>query len=418
MNEKRARLETNAVYSSLTNESKKILADCENSYRLSSQQLIALTKILKDFEMWGRRTREMILPQPAPTAEGKNRGRDFMHKMTVLWKECKSTPPDYSLFTGQVEKAGPLTMTTADPDARILGTCPVASSKTRCCNLMTLDAVLRCGFSCSYCSIQSFYYENTVSMCRDLAAKLADIKLDPHKTYHIGTGQSSDSLMWGNKNGLLDDLCAFAEKHPNVILELKTKSARTDYLENREIPPNVLTTWSLNTSTIIKNEEHGTASLEKRLQAAARIASKGGLVGFHFHPVVYYQNWEADYTELAGRLVERFDPATVTMVSIGTITLAKQLVKDLRKRNIKTKILQMPLENAAGKLSYPLEIKKKLFSTLYEAFNPWHNEVYFYLCMEEKSLWNDTFGYEYSSNEEFEADMKSRYLRKINNRVG
>jgi len=37
-----------------------------------------------------------------------------------------------------------------------LGRCPVASEKTRCCNLLTLDAVEKCGFDCSYCSIQSF----------------------------------------------------------------------------------------------------------------------------------------------------------------------------------------------------------------------------------------------------------------------
>jgi len=111
-----------------------------------------------------------------------------------------------------------------------LGSCPVASPKTRCCNLMTLDAVESCGFDCSYCSIQSFYNQNTITFDKNFAQKLSSLKLDPNKRYHIGTGQSSDSLMWGNKEGVLEALFTFAKANPNVILEFKTKSHNISYL--------------------------------------------------------------------------------------------------------------------------------------------------------------------------------------------
>ncbi len=62
-----------------------------------------------------------------------------------------------------------------------LGSCPVASPKTRCCNLMTLDAVESCGFDCSYCSIQSFYNENKIGFDKDFKTKLKNLKLDPIK---------------------------------------------------------------------------------------------------------------------------------------------------------------------------------------------------------------------------------------------
>ncbi len=86
-----------------------------------------------------------------------------------------------------------------------------------------MDAVENCGFDCSYCSIQSFYHDNQVIFDTGFADKLAQLELDPEKTYHIGTGQSSDSLMWGNNYKLLDALIRFADANPNVILELKTK---------------------------------------------------------------------------------------------------------------------------------------------------------------------------------------------------
>ena len=100
-------------------------------------------------------------------------------------------------YKGFSEKDKPKTLKpvlkSSDKPTLGLGMCPVASPKTRCCNLMTLDAVEKCGFDCSYCSIQSFYHGNEVVFDGGFADKLARLELDPQKTYHIGTGQSSDS---------------------------------------------------------------------------------------------------------------------------------------------------------------------------------------------------------------------------------
>jgi len=106
----------------------------------------------------------------------------------------------------------------------------------------------------------------------DLRQKLRDLELEADRFYHIGTGQSSDSLMWGNRHGILDALCEFAADRPNVLLELKTKSANVAYFLDRPVPANVVLSWSLNTPVVIRNEEHFTAGLEKRLAAARRVA--------------------------------------------------------------------------------------------------------------------------------------------------
>jgi len=54
-----------------------------------------------------------------------------------------------------------------------------------------------------------------------------------------------------------------------------------------------------------------------------------------------------------------------------------------------------------------------MFSFAYQSLKKWHNKVYFYLCMEDHSLWKDVFGYEYPTNETFENDMKLHYINKI-----
>jgi spore photoproduct lyase len=76
----------------------------------------------------------------------------------------------------------------------------------------------------------------------------------------------------------------------------------------------------------------------------------------------------------------------------------------------------MPMEDAAGKLSYPYKLKVEFFSHVYQQFKVWHDSVFFYLCMEDASLWPAVFGYDYADNREFEDAMKKAYLDKINTR--
>jgi spore photoproduct lyase len=366
-----------------------------------------------DLNSWGESDIENIWPElDAGNKNGRDKKKELLSQLSNRWHKLKAEPNRYSqALTPSSKKPS---VTTASKDQLALGYCPVASEKTRCCNLLTLDAVESCGFDCSYCSIQSFYHGNQVIFDSNFADNLSKLKLDPDKTYHIGTGQSSDSLIWGNRHSILAALIDFAESNPNVILELKTKSANINYLSKAEIPPNIICTWSLNTQTIIENEEHRTASLRQRIDAAREIADRGAIVGFHFHPIVHYSGWEDEYFSIYTQIQKTFTPSEVAMISIGTLTFIKPVVKKIRERNFYSKILKTPLTEAAGKLSYPKDTKLKLFQHAYDSFSQkWQNDVFFYLCMEDHKLWKQVFGYEYLSNDEFEQAMKSSYLRKI-----
>ncbi|MDX1809512.1 MAG: hypothetical protein R3331_08220 [Sulfurospirillaceae bacterium] len=377
-------------------------------YKFSFQELKQLVDISIDFDMWNEKRIYDIWDDKG------ERKKTFLHAKQI-WENLKTKPKSYASFSKDAPYNFSRKISFIENDKKELGlgSCPVASPKTRCCNLMTLDAVESCGFDCSYCSIQSFYNENRVGFDKNFAQKLKNLKLDPNKNYHIGTGQSSDSLIWGNKAGIMDALFEFAKDNPNVILEFKSKSDNIKYLLENEVPKNILCTWSINTPTIIDNEEHLSASLGKRIASARALADKGVLVGFHFHPIVVYENYLSEYTETIKKITSKFTYDEVALVSFGTLTFIKPVMKKLRNRNFKSKILQMPLVDASGKFSYPLDTKEEMFKNAYEAFKPWHDKVYFYLCMEDQSLWKKVFGYEYTSNDEMEQHMVSSYKSKI-----
>ncbi|WP_320036034.1 spore photoproduct lyase family protein [Halarcobacter sp.] len=396
-------------FKNLSFENQEFITKIAFLYEFSFQELKQIIDFAIDFNMWHEPDISKLFNEEY--ANRKNAFNDIRKK----WENFRSKPNSYKNFSKDLYKddVRKFSFTKFEGEKTALGSCPVASANTRCCNLLTLDAVQSCGFDCSYCSIQSFYNQDKIGFDVNFKKNLENLKLDPNQTYHIGTGQSSDSLMWGNKEGILDALFEFARKNPNVILEFKTKSNNIKYFLENEVPKNIICTWSLNTQTIIDNEEHLAASLNQRIEAAKKVSDKGVLVGFHFHPIVHYENYLEEYEEVYKTLIDTFDSKKVALVSLGTLTFIKPVINKIRSRKFKSKILQMPLTDANGKQSYPLEIKREMFKHAYDTFKPWHQDVYFYMCMEDESLWKDVFGYEYSSNNQMEEFMKMSYMGKI-----
>jgi len=386
-----------------------------DNYNFTFSQKNILNNIKKDFFLWNEKTFDEAFPHHFEEKyKSKQLSKKIFEYYVDLHNNLKNKPNNYKSFDDLKYAVRKYSFTDIKKDNIALGSCPVASEGTRCCNLLTLDAIESCGFDCSYCSIQSFYNQNKIGIDKDFKTKLENLELDKDRVYHIGTGQSSDSLMWGNKDGILDALFKFARKYPKVILEFKTKSNNIKYFLENDVPSNIICTWSLNTPTIIKNEEHLTASLDERINSARALANKGILVGFHFHPIIQYENYLEDYKKIYDRLINEFTTDEVVLISMGTLTFIKPVIKQLRQREMKTKILQMPFENINGKQSYSLDIKREMFKHCYDSFKPWHNKVYFYMCMEHHNLWKDVFGYEYSSNNQFEDFMLDNYINKIN----
>ena len=397
----------NTIYLKLPIDSQEFIKEKSLELKFTFAEIKQIIDIARDLDMWNEKNIIEIFPE-------HEQKKVVFTRLKKAYEELRSKPNTYEDFElKNISKEQKYTFKTEAKDGFGLGLCPVASEKTRCCNLLTLDAVESCGFDCSYCSIQSFYNQNTITFDSTFADKLKNLNLEKNKTYHIGTGQASDSLMWGNREGILDALFEFARQNPNVILEFKTKSDNIKYFLENDVPKNILCTWSLNTPTIIQNEEHLAASLDKRINAARKVADKGVKVGFHFHPIVEYENYLDEYKSVYERLIAEFKPEEVALVSFGTLTFIKPVIKQLRDREFRSKITQMPFENASGKSSYPDSTKVEMFKHAYESFKPWSKDVFFYLCMEEHEMWEKTFGYQYATNNDFERAMLAAYAKKL-----
>lgn len=391
----RQQLLNDTLASSLDPDSQFLLRRLVVDYDLSHEEVRKLAENARDLEMW----REQSLAAWWEAAEEELHSRSVAVKSNLLerldrhmraLRESEKVYPTQTL-RGRPPRR-PVLARRPEP-APIMQLCPNFSKHTNCCGLFTIDAVTGCVLGCTFCPLGTFYGD-TVEFTTDLAYQLSLVHLEPDRFYHVGTGQIADSLIWGNKHGILDALLDFARKHPNVMLELKTKSDRVDYLlAQQDLPRNIVCSWLINTSTIARNEEHGCAPVGRRLQAARLLADRGCRVGFHIHPIIAYRGWRAEYGSLAGQLMSNFSPEEVDFVSLAAISFAPSVVRDIRRRGGETKVLQMPLvADPQGKLTYPASKRIELFEEIYRHFQPWRNRVFVYLCMETDEVWRAVTG--------------------------
>ncbi|MGN0831675.1 MAG: spore photoproduct lyase family protein [Candidatus Ornithospirochaeta sp.] len=400
------------IFSSLPSTIKDSLSSLFSSIHFTQSQKLEAVKEEADLVQWKEESFCLSYKREKENKDGRE-GDRYIKALRKYMSTLRESETDYSGFFPEVRKNPKIKALTEDQKLVLSRCpCPVDGEKTRCCKIRTLDAVMQCAFGCSYCSIQAFYNENEIKIVSNLEEKLNNLEIT-EDVWHIGTGQASDSLLLGDDYGTLSALSSFAEKHPDIVIELKSKSKRDVF--THPWPKNMVFTWSLNAPTIIEKEEHFTASLIERLEDAEKARDNGNLVGFHIHPMFYFKGWEDEYKYVVYEITSRFSPSDILLIGIGTLTFTKAVIKRLREMGAESKVLEMELVDAAGKYSYPLDKKEKMFKHIYSSFpKEYEDNIFFYLCMEDPSLWMKCLGREYSCDKEFEMDMKRFYLSKIN----
>ncbi len=405
----------------LTDTSLTLLRVLESDFRFTHSQIKISGQYFIDAEMWnfsafvpGIEDAIATCHEKMQQRQPKQKGAWIFSQMRDLYNAYLSEPREYSIQK-PTEKTPKYKYHYKEITDSVFQTCPAASKTCGvCCDLKVLNVVENCGMTCTYCILQNNYEIADIYLPTNLKEKLAEVTFDPNKTYRVGSGNSSDSLLWGNRGNILTDLFEWSAQHKNIILELKTKSANIKYLLENDIPSNTCVSFTINPQEVISNEEHGTASLDQRLSAARQLADKGIKVGFHMHPMMYYNGFEKGYSDLVQRVMDTFTPKEVLWFSVGTITLIRGIEDTLRKSYISSKLLQMPTENTPdNKITYTKDIRVKLYDVAFQALESWKDSVFIYLCMEFDELWNRYFEYTYTSHKEFNDALNDSAFKKI-----
>ena len=279
---------------------------------------------------------------------------------------------------------------------RQLKPCP-GTSRHICCGYYVINVITNCPMDCSYCVLQDYLNNPLLTLYSNMDALLQEIDdfLSFHpRLFRLGTGELSDSLALDSIIPLSQILVPFFAGKKNAILELKTKSAEVARLLPLTHRGRTVLSWSLNPSKIIDAEERRTAGLAERIEAARACQDLGYPVGFHFDPMIHYEDWEKGYQETVFNLFSRVDPQRVLWVSLGGFRYPPQLKSIARDRFPDTRIFLGELfPGRDAKFRYLKEIRAEM----YRKMAGWLKEVdpglFVYLCMESQEVWESVFGW-------------------------
>jgi len=264
--------------------------------------------------------------------------------------------------------------------------CPCSQGSVSC-GYAVLNLGQGCPFDCTYCFMQG--YLNSPGIV--LPANVNDFfeMLEAHGgPWRIGSGQFSDSLALDHFTQYSRSIVSFMRRHPEWFFEFKTKSDNIGLLLEEEPVPNICVGWSLNPARIAACDEQGTASLEARLVAAQKCASRGWRVSFHFDPIVYDEGWAESYRDVIRRLFGFVPPEKVVWISLGCLRMMPRLQQAIEARFPASRILCGELvPGYDGKLRYPLDVRKKIYKSMVSFIREHDSRVPVYLCMEQAEAW-------------------------------
>ncbi|MBF0228880.1 MAG: DNA photolyase [Desulfamplus sp.] len=300
---------------------------------------------------------------------------------------------------------GKQTLYITENHGAIIKKCPGTSYYT-CCDYTILHTGTFCTMDCSYCILQAYFHPPVLQyfVGQDKIFSALDALFAQNKSFRVGTGEFTDSLIWEQISSLPANLVKkFAEQkmfkqdksiQNFSVLELKTKTVNIDSLKNIDHNRKTIVAWSLNTPAIIKSEERNTASLNARLKAAKKCEQWGYRLAFHFDPLVIYDGCESDYKDVIKSLFENISPDNIAWISIGTFRFMPSLKQIIEKRFPDSKIPYGEfITGLDNKMRYFKPLRIALYQKLVSFIHEYTSNVLIYFCMEDEEVWEKTLGY-------------------------
>lgn len=273
--------------------------------------------------------------------------------------------------------------------------CPGATQKKSlaCCNYHVLNLGQQCNFNCSYCYLQDYLNTPTLQIYSNIDKALAELKVmaESHGElpYRVGTGEIIDSLSLDPLTLYSRDLIEFFRSYPNWILEFKTKSDCVDQFLDCNHAGNVVVSWSINPAKVIEHEEHGTASLQQRLQAAQKCRARGFQIAFHIDPMIYFGGWQEHYLDLVQKITATFSPEEINVISLGALRFQPRQRHLMRERfGMESWVAGAEVfPSDGGKMRYDFHLRQEMYQFVLQAFRKIDPHYKIFLCMEAPETW-------------------------------
>lgn len=242
-------------------------------------------------------------------------------------------------------------------------------------NFYYSSSVLNCIYDCEYCYLQGVYSSGNIVIfvnLDDMFKEIEDILKD--RSMYICISYDTDLLALEEITGFVKRWYEFVNRHENLKIELRTKSASIKLFQNLKPNKNFIIAWTISPKEFARKHERGAVSFERRVEAAKTMIENGWTVRICFDPMIKMKDFYEIYGEMVRETFEKIDGKKILDVSIGTFRISKEYMKRMKKNRVNSRILNYPFQCQEGVYTYTDEenyemlefMKKEVLKYVYE----------------------------------------------------
>ncbi|NLN66464.1 MAG: radical SAM protein [Clostridiaceae bacterium] len=226
---------------------------------------------------------------------------------------------------------------------------------------------MNCIYDCEYCYLQGMHPSAHIVVFVNLKDFFSAVEreLKKHPVY-LCISYDTDLLAMEAFLGYVKEWLSFAGRHPELVLEIRTKSANPKILNTLNPQENVILAWTLSPDSIREKFEHHTPSLEQRLHCIQIVLEKGFPVRICFDPLLYTKNWAFLFQELVETTFRMIPSHRIKDASVGVFRITQAYLKRLRKQRPNSAVVQYPFINDSGVCHYGHELTERMISFAFE----------------------------------------------------
>ena len=214
------------------------------------------------------------------------------------------------------------------------------------------SSVMNCIYDCEYCYLQGMYPSGNLVLFLNLEDIFGEVRalLARHPVY-LCVSYDTDLLALEGITGLVRDWIAFAGKHPDLTLEIRTKSAAFSRIADLAPLQNVILAWTLSPEAAARHE-HRVPSPALRLQSALHALRAGWPVRLCFDPLLLLPDARNLYRTFIEEVFRTLPGDQILDIGIGPFRISTEYLKRIRRSRPACAILSYPFEVTDGSASY------------------------------------------------------------------
>ncbi len=221
--------------------------------------------------------------------------------------------------------------------------------------------MLNCIYDCDYCYLQGTYPSaNLVMFVNDHDYfEATDRVLKDHPLY-LCLSYDTDLLALEAVYPYSRNWIEFTRQRPDLLVEIRTKSANYRLIADLPPCPNVVLAWTLSPDPIAKRFEPLTPALEQRLASLGKAIEDGWPVRLCLDPLLRVKRWPQVYRDFLAELDRKLPWSRLRDASVGVFRMNKDFLKRIRRQRKDSPLIHYPYQVEEKVASYPGQQRQEM----------------------------------------------------------